>query len=121
MKTKKVFGRKRKILLNSKEDRPAKRIPLRKFTKGGKTSFLIALGSLIIILAAIIISTVMKGKAGIYVGIMVLLALILSAAGFAIGIDSFKEENRFMRYTYIGTISNAIIWLGILGMYLIFV
>lgn len=121
MKIKNVLGKKRKVKLNNREDKPAKRIPLSKFTKGGKISSLVALGSILLIIMALIISIVMKGKAGIYVGVIALSALISSAVGFAIGIDSFKEENRFMRYTYIGTISNAIIWLGILGMYLVFV
>jgi hypothetical protein len=72
-------------------------------------------------ISAIVISTLLKGKAGVYVGLLAFLALLLSAFGFAIGIRSFDEENRFMRYTYIGTIANAVIWIFILGMYLVFV
>ena len=48
-------------------------------------------------------------------------AFITSIAGFIVGINSFKEENKFMMYTYIGTIANAVIWLGVLGMYLIYI
>ena len=54
-------------------------------------------------------------------GLIALFAFIVAAAGFAVGINSFKEENKFMRYTYLGTIANAVIWLGLVGMYLIFV
>ena len=35
--------------------------------------------------------------------------------------NSFKEENKFLKYTYIGTITNAVIWIFILGMYLAYV
>lgn len=117
----KFWDKKKKIKLDEKEDKPAKHIPLRKYTKGGKISSLIALGSLLLILLAVLISTLMRGKAGIYVGLMLFVSFIASAIGFGIGIKSFDEENRFMRYTYIGTIANAAIWIFILGIYLIFV
>lgn len=117
----KFWDKKKKIRLDEKQDKPAKHIPLRKYTKGGKTSTLIAIGSLLLIVLAVVISILLKGKAGIYVGLMVFLALVTSAVGFGIGIKSFDEENKFMRYTYIGTIANAVIWIFILGLYLIFV
>lgn len=117
----KFWDKKKIIKLDGKEDKPVKHIPLRKYTKGGKTSSLIALGSLLLIVLAVVISILMRGNAGIYVGLMVFLALITSAIGFGVGIKSFGEENRFMMYTYIGTISNAVIWIFILGIYLIYV
>ena len=107
----------KKVRLEEKEDKKAKKIPLRKYTKGGKSSTLIAIESLLVIA----ISVAMKGKAGIYVGLLTLFAFITSIAGFIVGINSFKEENKFMMYTYIGTIANAVIWLGVLGMYLIYI
>lgn len=117
----KFWDKKRKIRFDEKEDKPAKRIPLRKYTKGGKISSLIAFGSLLLIVLTVLISTLMRGQAGIYVGLMLFVSLIASAIGFGMGIKSFDEENRFMRYTYIGTIANAAIWIFILGIYLIFV
>ena len=104
-----------------REEKKAHRIPLKKYTQGGRTSSLMALCNIIIIIITIAISILKKGNAGIYVGIMMLAVLISAAVGFAIGINSFKEENKFLRFTYIGTISNAIIWIGILGIYLIYV
>jgi hypothetical protein len=77
--------------------------------------------NLLIILITITLSVWKKGNAGIYVGLLMLAVLISAAVGFVIGINSFKEENKFLKYTYIGTIANAVIWIGILGMYLIFV
>jgi hypothetical protein len=111
----------KKVRLEEREDKKAKKIPLSKYTKGGKSSSLIALESFFVIVLAVVISTAMKGKAGIYVGMLALLAFITSITGFIIGINSFKEENKFMRYTYIGTIANAVIWIAILGMYLIYI
>lgn len=117
----KFWDKKKKIRLDEKEDKPAKRIPLRKYTKGGKAASLIALCSLLLIILSVVISALMRGKAGIYVGLLLFISLIASAIGFGMGIKSFDEENRFMRYTYIGTIANAAIWIFVLGIYLIFV
>lgn len=111
----------KKIRLEEKEDKKAKKIPLSKYTRGGKSSSLIALESFLVIVLSVSISVAMKGKAGIYVGILMLFAFATSIAGFVIGINSFREENKFMRYTYIGTIANAVIWIVILGMYLIYI
>ena len=113
---KKAAHKKEKI--REKLDR---RIPLKKYTKGGRTASLMALINAIIIILAIIISIVKKGNAGIYVGLMMFAVLISAAVGFVIGINSFKEENKFLRFSYMGTIANAVIWIGILGIYLIYV
>lgn len=98
-----------------------RRIPLKKYTKGGRIASLMALCNILIIVLAIVISTMQKGNAGIYVGLMVFATLISAAVGFVIGINSFKEENKFLRFSYIGTVANASIWISILGIYLIYV
>lgn len=104
-----------------KEKKEKQKIPLKKYTKGGRVASVIAICSLLIIAAAIVVSVLMRGKAGIYVGLMMLISLMTSIVGFGIGIKSFQEENKFLRYTYIGTIANAMIWIGIMGMYLIYI
>lgn len=111
----------KKVRIEEREDKKAKKIPLSKYTQGGKSSALIALLSFLVIVLAIAVSIIMEGEAGIYVGILTLLSFVTSIAGFVIGINSFKEENKFMRYTYIGTISNAVIWIAVLGMYLTYI
>ena len=98
-----------------------RRIPLKKYTKGGRISSLIALCNIFVIALSIMVSIFMKGKAGIYVGLMVFAALISAAVGFVIGINSFKEENKFLKYSYVGTVANTAIWIAILGLYLIYV
>ena len=52
----------KKVRLEEKEDKKAKKIPLRKYTKGGKSSTLIAIESLLVIILAIAISVAMKGS-----------------------------------------------------------
>ena len=96
-------------------------IPLKKYTKGGRIACFMALCNIIVIFLAIIIAILKKGNAGIYVGFMMFAVLISAAVGFVIGINSFKEENKFLRFSYVGTVSNAVIWIGILGIYLIYV
>lgn len=97
------------------------KIALSSYTKGGRKSSLIALCSFLIIVLTVVICIVKKGNAGIYTGLLALLSFGLSLFGFGIGIQSYSEENRFLKYTYIGTISNAVIWIGLLCVYLIYV
>ena len=96
-----------------KEEKKGRKIPLRNYTKGGRKSSVIAGVNILLFILAVVISILKKGNAGIYV--------VSAIAGFVIGINSFKEENKFLKYTYIGTITNAVIWIFILGMYLAYV
>ena len=104
-----------------REEKKARRIPLEKYTKGGKISSLMALIHILLLALSVGISIAKRGNAGIYVGFFVLVVLISAAAGFVIGINSFKESDKFLRYSYIGTIANAVIWIGILGIYLTYI
>ena len=83
-----------------KEEKKGRKIPLRNYTKGGRKSSVIAGVNILLFILAVVISILKKGNAGI---------------------NSFKEENKFLKYTYIGTITNAVIWIFILGMYLAYV
>lgn len=116
-----MFKKKAVRKIEDKEDKKLQKIPLNKYTKGGRTASLLGLCNLAFIVLTIAISIFQKGNAGIYVGVMMLAVLVSAAIGFVIGINSFKEENKFLRFTYIGTITNAVIWISILGIYLIFV
>ena len=104
-----------------REEKKARKIPLSKYTKSGKISSLMALIHLLLLAAAVGISIAKRGNAGIYIGILVFAVLISAAAGFVIGVNSFKESDKFFRYSYIGTIANAAIWIGILGIYLTYI
>mgnify|MGYP002596996877 CR=1 FL=1 len=108
-------------LREEKEEKKGRKIPLRNYTKGGRKSSVIAGVNILLFILAVVISILKKGNAGIYVGLLMLLVMVSAIVGFVIGINSFKEENKFLKYTYIGTITNAVIWIFILGMYLAYV
>lgn len=120
MNKKKAVERTAKIK-EKREEFASKHIPLKKYAKGGKISTLMALINVLVIALCIVLSILQKGNAGIYIGIIMLAVLISGAVGFVLGINSFKEENKFLTYSYVGTIANAAIWISILGLYLIYV
>ncbi|MCR5736089.1 MAG: hypothetical protein K6G64_00395 [Eubacterium sp.] len=104
-----------------REAKKARHIPLTKYTEGGRIATLMGLIHIFLIILTITASVSKRGHAGIYVGVMMLLVMISAAVGFVIGINSFKEMDKFFRYSYIGTILNASIWIGILGLYMTYI
>ncbi len=78
--------------------------------------FLMAFG---LILWASYISYKSKGNSGTAVGALGMTAFLVSTGGFALGIRSFKEEDVFLRFPWIGTVGNAIIWLFMIGVILV--
>jgi hypothetical protein len=78
--------------------------------------FLIAV---VLIFLAIKISYNEAGNAGLRAGLFGGAAYIISLTGFFIGIKSFKEEDVFLRFPWIGTVGNAIVWIFITAIILI--
>ncbi|MGN0382628.1 MAG: hypothetical protein ACI4DS_00020 [Eubacterium sp.] len=105
-------------MIKSKKRR---RIRLRSYTKGGRISSLFAVLAFVIFVVAVAWSYRCGGNAGHIVGYLGFLAFALNLSGFIIGIKSFKEEGLWLRYSWIGTIANAIMWIGILSILLIYV
>lgn len=103
------------------EEKNAKHIPLHKYTWGGRISCLMALANIVVIAFNVFLSYSERGKAGIYVGLIMFCVLISAMVAFVIGINSFGETDKFLRYSYIGTIANAVIWIGIFCMYLAYI
>ena len=103
------------------EEKNAKHIPLRKYTWGGRISSLMALANIIVMMFSIFLSYSERGHAGIYVGLIMFCVLISAMVAFVIGVNSFIESDKFLRYSYIGTIANAVIWIGIFFMYLAYI
>lgn len=97
------------------------RIKLTSYAKGGVTSTVMFIISVVILIVAIFISFRQKGQSGIWIGGMPFLSFVISLAGFGVGIKSFNDEGKFLKYSYIGTISNAAVWLIIIGIYLAFI
>lgn len=105
--------------MKKKKDKRQK-IPFYKYTKGGRVSTLMAVLSAVVLAVAIGISIAEKGKAGIIVGILGIATFVIAMAGFVVGIESFKEETKFLRYSWIGTMMNLVMWLMMLMIFLIF-
>lgn len=111
----------RKQTREEREAKKARHIPLSKYTEGGRIATLMGAVHIFLIILTISASISQRGHAGVYAGVMMLLVMISAAVGFVIGINSFKETDKFFRYSYIGTIMNASIWIGILGLYLTYI
>lgn len=106
-------------MMKKKKDKRQK-IPFYKYTKGGRISTLMAIVSVVVLAVAIGIAIAKRGNAGIIVGILGIATFAIAMAGFVVGIESFKEETKFLRYSWIGTMMNLVMWLVMLMIFLIF-
>ena len=116
-----MFSKRAKAPKPTREDKKDRRIPLSKYARGGRISSTIGLCNLAIMFLTITMAVMENGKSGMYIGIFVIIVFISSLMGFAIGIRSFTEENKFYRFSYIGTTINAIIWISIILIYVAYV
>lgn len=91
----------------------------KKEAQKGKLSTGLAAASLILFITAVLLAFFMNGEFGYIVGGVSLCAMLLSIYGFAMGLNSFSEENRTHRTSMIGSIANGIIMIGWLGIFLL--
>ena len=84
----------------------------------GKLSTGLAVASLVLFLAAVMLACVFNGEMGYIVGGISLFAMLLSVYGI-MGLLSFSETGRNHRTSMIGSILNGMIMIGWLGMYLL--
>ena len=91
----------------------------KKEAQKGKLSTGLAIASLILFAAAVLLDFFLKGNLGYIVGGISLFAMLLSVYGFIMGLLSFSETGRNHRTSMIGSISNGMIMIGWLGMYLL--
>ncbi len=119
---KKLKKKQRVVRINNKEDEKVPKIPLKSYTKGGITSFLIAILAYIILFCLAGYSIYKRGHAEIFAGFGMMAVWIISLVGFAIGLKSFSEgKNKFLKFSYLGTIANAFIWIGMFLMYISYI
>lgn len=88
----------------------------KRHSRGGIESSVFALASCLIFLGASVCSLAMKGNGGMYLGAAGLVAIGLSVIGFILGLRSFSEENKDFLYSKIGSVSNGVlmvIWLAL--------
>ena len=72
-----------------------------------------------LVVYAIVLSFNAKGNAGVEIGALGMEALLVSAAGIAMGVYGFKEEDVFLRFPWIGTVVNTIVCLFLIGTVLV--
>ena len=84
----------------------------KKHSKGGLIASGLFLFSLVSLIVGIYISYTNKGNGGLLVGVLGLVSLIISIAGFIVGIKSFKEDEVFLLFPWIGTVGCATICIG---------
>lgn len=72
-----------------------------------------------LVIYAIVLSFNAKGNAGAEIGALGMEALLVSAAGIAMGVYGFKEEDVFLKFPWIGTVGNTMVCLFLLGTILV--
>lgn len=88
--------------------------------RGGILSSLIAVLSVCLFLGAVLYSASENGAAGSIVGKIAVTSLVLAFAGFVIGLASFKEKDKFERFSWLGSLLNGAIMIAYLCMVLIY-
>lgn len=86
---------------------------------GGIFSSIIALLCIVFFSSGIMISFNNRGSGGLIIGLLGLVSFLLSAIGIYIGVKSFQEDEIFYHFSWIGTIANAIIFVGMFVVILI--
>lgn len=90
----------------------------KKQAEGGVVSIIYAGASLFLFLVSSLISFILKGNAGSWIGALGVMAFLFSACGFFGGLKSFQEEERNYRCSAIGSLCNGIFLVGWLALFL---
>lgn len=86
---------------------------------GGIFSTLFALGAILACGAAVWISFRQRGEGGLEIGVLGIIAVFLSGYGLYLGVRSFREEEIFFLFSWIGSVGNSIILLGMMMLILL--
>ncbi|SHJ21939.1 DUF6142 family protein [Parasporobacterium paucivorans] len=78
-----------------------------------------ALVAIFLVVLAVSISFGERGGAGIGIGLLGFFAFVIGLAGFVVGMKSFKNEDVFHLFSYVGTVLSTAVWFCILFIYLI--
>lgn len=90
----------------------------KKEAKKGKLSAILAAASFLLFITAVVLAYFLEDGLGFIVGGVGLFATLLSVYGFIMGLLSFYEEGKSHRTSMIGSISNGLIMMVWLGIYL---
>lgn len=86
---------------------------------GGAAAIVFAVLALLSCVLGILISFETSGAAGAVIGLMGVFAVWFSGVGLYYGVRSFKQEESFYRYSWIGTIANAVILIFMVCIFMI--
>ncbi|MDO5337077.1 MAG: hypothetical protein Q4E89_06405 [Eubacteriales bacterium] len=84
----------------------------------GKLCLGLFIVSVVLLLAAVIVSFALNGNGGVVCGGLCLFSMMLSVYGFFQGLKSFSNEKYSHTYSVIGSIANGILMVLWVGIYL---
>ena len=85
-------------------------------TKRGIIASLLIIPGLALIVISIILATKQKGQGGVIVGLLPFIALLTSTAGIILAAITFRKPDTIYTFSWIGLISNIVIWMFIASM-----
>lgn len=88
-------------------------------SKGGKISFLLGILSAVLLICSLYMAYRDKGNSGMMMGLLGTVSFGVSTIGLLIGLSSFKEEDKFYLFSWIGTVMCGIIWVMIFSVIVI--
>ena len=91
----------------------------KRYAKNGQISTILAVVCLALLLLASVVSFLLRGNAGVFVGGIALMAMLLSIYGFYLGLKGFSERDCVNTFCIVGAIANGVIMVGYLAIYLI--
>ncbi|MDE6253321.1 MAG: hypothetical protein K2M78_11940 [Lachnospiraceae bacterium] len=80
-------------------------------TTGGTVAFLLGIMAAGLMVWAVYMAYRDRGNSGTDMGLIGTLSFFVSTVGLLLGLSSFKEEDKFYLFSWIGTILCGIIWL----------
>lgn len=90
----------------------------KRYAKNGQVSTILAAACLALLLLASVVSFALRGNAGVFVGGIALMAMLLSIYGFYLGLKGFSEKDCSNVFCIVGAIANGLIMVGFLAIYL---
>ena len=106
----------KKRIKEEKKRRKSYKFSDKEHSKKGILSSLFALFAVVVVIVAIIVSTNMQGQGGVTVGMLAVFGFVAAIAGFIIAALSFRETDTLQRFSWIGIISNGLIFLLLAGL-----
>lgn len=80
-------------------------------SRGGIAAFLLGILSSILFVCSLYMAYRDRGSSGTLMGIIGTAAFGISTIGLLTGLSSFKEEDRFYLFSWLGTILSGVMWI----------